>query len=46
MLAGVGESRLYIYEGQVVGGIGVSGLSEEEDVVLARLGLKAILGQG
>lgn len=35
-----------MYEGQVVGGIGVSGLSEEEDMVLARLGLKAILGQG
>lgn len=35
-----------MYEGQVVGGIGVSGLSEEEDVVLARLGLKAIWGQG
>ncbi len=31
-----------IYEGQVVGGVGVSSLPEEEDIVLARLGAKAI----
>lgn len=33
-----------IYQGQVVGGVGVSSLPEEEDMVLARLGAKAISG--
>jgi glc operon protein GlcG len=32
-----------LYEGKVIGGIGVSGLPEEEDMVLARLGIAAIL---
>jgi glc operon protein GlcG len=27
-----------VYQGQVVGGVGVSGLPEQEDIVLARLG--------
>ncbi len=27
-----------VYEGQVVGAVGVSGLLEEEDMVLARMG--------
>jgi glc operon protein GlcG len=27
-----------LYEGQVVGGVGVSGLPEEEDIILARMG--------
>ena len=33
-----------LHEGQVVGAIGVSGLSEEEDEALARLGADAIEG--
>ncbi|MEP7287739.1 MAG: heme-binding protein [Chloroflexota bacterium] len=33
-----------IYQGQVVGGIGVSGLPEEEDMVLARLGVSSVQG--
>jgi glc operon protein GlcG len=32
------------YKGQLVGAIGVSGLSEEEDAELARMGVAAILG--
>lgn len=31
-----------VYQGQVVGGVGVSGLPEEEDMVLARIGAKAL----
>jgi glc operon protein GlcG len=31
-----------VYQGQVVGGVGVSGLPEEEDMVLARLGASVI----
>jgi glc operon protein GlcG len=31
-----------IYQGQVVGAVGVSGLPEEEDMVLARMGAKAL----
>ena len=31
-----------VYQGQVVGGIGVSGLPEEEDMVLARMGASLI----
>jgi glc operon protein GlcG len=31
-----------IYQGKVVGGVGVSGLPEEEDMVLARMGAKQI----
>ena len=31
-----------IYQGQVVGGVGVSGLPEEEDMVLAALGARII----
>jgi glc operon protein GlcG len=31
-----------VYQGQVVGGVGVSGLPEEEDIVLARLGASVI----
>lgn len=31
-----------VYQGQVVGGVGVSGLPEEEDMVLARLGVQAV----
>lgn len=31
-----------VYQGQVVGGAGVSGLPEEEDMVLARLGVQAV----
>lgn len=34
-----------LYQGQVVGGVGVSGLPEEEDMVLAQLGA-AVLTQG
>ncbi|MBI5668182.1 MAG: heme-binding protein [Chloroflexi bacterium] len=33
-----------VYEGQVIGGVGVSGLSEDEDVALAHVGLTALLG--
>lgn len=33
-----------VYDGQVIGGVGVSGLSEEEDVALAKIGLSALLG--
>ncbi len=33
-----------VYQGQVVGGVGVSGLPEEEDMVLARLGVQAVTG--
>lgn len=33
-----------VHEGQVIGGVGVSGLSEAEDVALAKIGLKALLG--
>ncbi|MBK8026681.1 MAG: heme-binding protein [Chloroflexi bacterium] len=33
-----------IYQGQVVGAVGVSGLPEAEDVVLAELGAKALGG--
>ncbi len=32
-----------VYEGQVIGGVGVSGLSEEEDVALAKIGIRALL---
>ncbi|MBL8156919.1 MAG: heme-binding protein [Anaerolineae bacterium] len=32
-----------VYQGQVVGGVGVSGLPEEEDMVLARLGVQAVI---
>jgi glc operon protein GlcG len=31
-----------LYEGQVIGGVGVSSLPEEEDMVLARLGAQAL----
>ncbi len=31
-----------VYQGQVVGAVGVSGLPEEEDITLARLGANAI----
>ena len=31
-----------VYDGQVVGGVGVSGLPEEEDMVLAALGARII----
>jgi glc operon protein GlcG len=31
-----------VYQGQVVGGVGVSGLPEEEDIVLARAGAAVI----
>jgi glc operon protein GlcG len=31
-----------VYQGQVVGGVGVSGLPEEEDMLLARMGVQAI----
>jgi glc operon protein GlcG len=31
-----------IFEGQVIGGVGVSGLPEQEDVVLARMGAALI----
>ena len=31
-----------IYKGQVVGGVGVSGLPEEEDMVLAKMGADLI----
>ena len=31
-----------VYRGEVVGAVGVSGLSEEEDIALARLGVKAL----
>ncbi|MCC7447844.1 MAG: heme-binding protein [Anaerolineae bacterium] len=31
-----------VYQGQVVGAVGVSGLPEEEDMVLARMGAKLI----
>jgi glc operon protein GlcG len=31
-----------VYQGQVVGAVGVSGLPEEEDIVLARMGAKLI----
>jgi len=34
-----------VVEGSVVGAVGVSGLSEEEDVELASLGIKALLGE-
>jgi glc operon protein GlcG len=34
-----------IYKGQVVGGVGVSGLPEDEDMVLARMGAKIIADQ-
>ncbi|HVO43648.1 MAG TPA: heme-binding protein [Aggregatilineales bacterium] len=33
------------HEGQVVGGVGVSGLPEEDDMVLARLGAKVLSEQ-
>lgn len=33
-----------VHEGHVIGGVGVSGLSEEEDVTLAKTGLKALHG--
>lgn len=33
-----------VYQGQVVGAIGVSGLPEDEDIVLARLGAEALNG--
>lgn len=33
-----------VHEGRVIGGVGVSGLSEAEDVALAKIGLKALLG--
>lgn len=32
------------YQGEVVGGVGVSGLPEDEDIVLARLGAEQIAG--
>ncbi len=32
-----------VYEGQVIGGVGVSGLSEDEDVALAKIGIQALL---
>lgn len=41
---GWGGGLPIVYDGQVVGGVGVSGLSEDEDVVLAKLGLKALSG--
>jgi glc operon protein GlcG len=31
-----------VYQGQVIGGVGVSGLPEEEDMLLARLGASTI----
>jgi len=31
-----------VYQGQVVGAVGVSGLPEEEDMVLAKLGASVI----
>jgi len=34
-----------VVEGAVVGAVGVSGLSEEEDIELASLGIKALLGE-
>ncbi|HEX2906435.1 MAG TPA: heme-binding protein [Phototrophicaceae bacterium] len=33
-----------VYEGQIVGGVGVSGLPETEDMVLAHLGATALAG--
>lgn len=33
-----------VHEGKVIGGVGVSGLSEADDVALAKIGLKALLG--
>jgi glc operon protein GlcG len=33
-----------VYQGQVVGAVGVSGLPEEEDMVLARMGAALING--
>lgn len=33
-----------MYEGQCIGAVGVSGLPEEEDMVLAEMGVKALVG--
>jgi glc operon protein GlcG len=33
-----------IYQGQCIGAVGVSGLPEEEDMVLAEMGVKALAG--
>jgi glc operon protein GlcG len=33
-----------VYKGQVVGGVGVSGLPEEEDMILAKMGADLIQG--
>lgn len=33
-----------VHAGQVIGGVGVSGLSESEDVALANIGLKVLFG--
>ncbi len=33
-----------VYQGQVVGAVGVSGLPEEEDILLARIGAAVIAG--
>ena len=41
---GWGGGLPIVYEGQVIGAVAVSGLSEEEDVALAKIGLKALLG--
>lgn len=35
-----------VYEGQIVGGVGVSGLPEEEDMVLAAMGAQVIASLG
>ncbi|NWG15258.1 MAG: heme-binding protein [Chloroflexi bacterium] len=43
---GWGGGLPIVYAGQIVGGVGVSGLSEDEDIMLARLGLKAFSAPG
>lgn len=39
---GWGGGAPLVYQGQVVGAVGVSGLPEEEDIVLARMGAQVI----
>jgi glc operon protein GlcG len=44
-ITGFGGGFPILHEGWVIGGIGVSGLSEEEDEILARFGIDSVFGK-